>query len=385
MWIILSLYFIERNLSYIEIGIVFLLASTILSPLQRRSGKITDFRGRKPFALLVQASAAMVYLSMFLIVKYNLQIYYMFFALIVMSYLGNFQWSITNSIVTDSYDEKERTAAFSTFRVTSNAGIGVGLIFAGIFYSLSAADFFLVPVVASSVECLITALFLKETMSRNEIPMVKANEKSLSIFGNLGQYRTIILMSILFSVSGTIANQYETPATPIYFGTQWQIPIYFISALFAINTAVVVFFQMVITRVFSRYREHFSYAVGIFLYGIGYFIFAYTGYLYALATAIVILTVGESIISPIASTVISKVAPPGQVGEYFGINSFFSGIFRSASSIVGLGLLQIFYFRETDAYYTLFVLIMMVAVVSYFYLGNLLRSQKSNAVASQPA
>ncbi len=363
---------------------MFLLASTVLSPLQRRSGRLTDLRGRKPFAVLVQASASLIYVCMFFVVSYNLSIYFMFIALIVIMYLGNFQWSIINSIVTDSYDEKERTAAFSTFRVTSNAGIGVGLIFAGIFYSFSASEFFLVPVIATALECLITSIFLRETMNRNEIPAGKENEKPLSIFANLGHYRTIILMSILFSVSGTIANQYETPATPIYFVTQWQIPVYFISALFAINTAVVVFFQMLITRFFSKYREHLAYSIGIFLYGIGYFIFAYTGYLYAMATAIVILTVGESIISPISSTVISKVAPPGQVGEYFGINSFFGGIFRSASAIVGLGLLQIFYFKETDAYYTLFVLIMIVAVVSYIYLGNLLRSQNKIPSASQP-
>ena len=108
---------------------MFLLASTVLSPLQRRSGRLTDLRGRKPFAVLVQASASLIYVCMFFVVSYNLSIYFMFIALIVIMYLGNFQWSIINSIVTDSYDEKERTAAFSTFRVTSNAGIGVGLIY----------------------------------------------------------------------------------------------------------------------------------------------------------------------------------------------------------------------------------------------------------------
>jgi MFS family permease len=353
--------------------VIFLLASTLLSPLQRRSGRMTDLKGRRPFAILIPGLATFVYLFMFFTVLYNLNIIFMFIALVFNSYLGNFQWSLVNSIVTDSYNETERISAFSTFRITSNAGIGVGLIFAGIFFSVSTAYFFLVPVIASLLECLIIAGFLKETM-KSSISVREEGRKPLKLLSNLGQYRTIIVMSILFSVSGTIANQYETPATPIYFGTQWHIPVYYISALFAVNTAVVVFFQTGITKIFSRFRENISYSAGILLYGVGYMIFALTGSIIALAIAIVVLTIGESVISPISSTVISKIAPPDQIGEYFGINSFFGGIFRSSSAIVGVGLLQIFAKTETFAYYTLFFLILLVSVISYTYLGKTMKN-----------
>ena len=373
VWIILSLYFIQRNLSYIDVGVIFLLASTLLSPFQRRSGRMTDQKGRKPFAILVPGLASIVYLFMFFTVLYNMNIILMFIALVFNSYLGNFGWSITNSIITDSYDEGERIHAFSTFRITGNAGIGVGLIFAGIFFSVSTAYFFMVPLIASLSECLIIAVFLKETMKPG-LAVREEDRKPLKLLSNMGQYRTIIAMSILFSVSGTIANQYETPATPIYFGTQWHIPVYYISALFAVNTAVVVFFQAGITKIFSRFRENLSYATGILLYGAGYAIFAITGSILALAIAIVILTVGESVISPISTTVISKIAPPGQIGEYFGINSFFGGIFRSSSAIVGVGLLQIFAKTETFAYYTLFFLILLVSIISYTYLGRTMKN-----------
>ena len=103
-------------------------------------------------------------------------------------------------------------------------------------------------------------------------------------------------------------------------------------------------------------------------------IFALTGSIFALAIAIVVLTIGESVISPISSTVISKIAPPDQIGEYFGINSFFGGIFRSSSAIVGVGLLQIFAKTETFAYYTLFFLILLVSVISYTYLGKTMKN-----------
>ena len=369
LWILLSLYLNSRGYDFIDIGIILVLSNIITSPFQRKSGKLVDILGRKTFSYVIPFLLAVVYSFLFISVLLNLTIILIFIFLTLTSYLGSFESTVKNTIITDISLEGERARYFSLMRIWSNVGIGIGLICSGLASIVSYSLFFLAPIIGSIAETILFYFFFEE--SRTHVVQEAGGEKiSLRMKGG---YRQILSVSLLISICFAISNQYETPAMPLYLSTQWLLSPLYITVLYSINTGVVVFFQSRITSLAGKFTEHKVFSSGILFYSVAFLIFSVTGNMLLIASAIVILTVGENLMSPVSSSIISKIAPEDQRGEYFGINSLIYGIVSPVSLFLGIGLLQIFQFHEPYAMYSLSALSVVAFLVSYLYLGKVTR------------
>jgi len=102
-----------------------------------------------------------------------------------------------------------------------------------------------------------------------------------------------------------------------------RITEYQLGMLYTINGLMVVLLQIPITRVFARYRLTIQLALGAVFYAVGYGVVgALTGFGY-FVLVIVIVTIGEMIMSPPAMVLTSRMAPEGRTGRYMGTFSFF--------------------------------------------------------------
>ncbi|MEW5994885.1 MAG: MFS transporter, partial [Candidatus Zixiibacteriota bacterium] len=90
-----------------------------------------------------------------------------------------------------------------------------------------------------------------------------------------------------------------------------------------VNGLLVALLQIPVTRALAGYSLTAQLALGGVLYALGYGMVGFlTGFWY-FALAIGIVTLGEIIMSPPSLTLTSRLAPPGRMGRYMGIQGFF--------------------------------------------------------------
>ncbi|MHB8361280.1 MAG: MFS transporter [Thermoplasmataceae archaeon] len=372
LWIILVIYLSStRGLSYIEIGFLFFLQSAIAFPFNIIGGKVIDRIGRRSGSLILPFGLILLYFLLFYSVYFNQDISIIILEMFAVGVLNSIQWVVINAIVTDNSSSSERLNAFSALRVLGNAGIGVGLVLAGIFSTFQPAYFFLIPSIGSLLEFIIFIKYIPESISK-EGSNRSQKEVSFKASGDL----LLIAVAFLMAVSMLFANQWETPTLPLYLTTYVKIPEFYITLLYAINTLVVIFFQYHLNVVAEKIGFVKSFSIGLLMYSISFIVFGLTGNLILLAFNVVLLTIGESLTNPFLSVTISKIAPEGKRGEYFGYNSAISGIFGTLSPFIGT-LFLTFLFRPPLEMWLAFSLItLLMAILSLLVRDRILHREK---------
>jgi predicted MFS family arabinose efflux permease len=87
----------------------------------------------------------------------------------------------------------------------------------------------------------------------------------------------------------------------------------------ATNAIMVVLFQVAVTRFVKRYFLWWSMAVGALFYALALTGVAFATGFWTLWLCMIVLTIGELIITPTASTLVANLAPPDKRGRYMSI------------------------------------------------------------------
>ena len=113
---------------------------------------------------------------------------------------------------------------------------------------------------------------------------------------------------------------------PLYMKSVYGFTEKLIGPLFAVNTVLIVLFQMILTHSVERFRRPRVAAAGVLLLGLGLGLLPFgRGFLYA-ALTIAVGTVGEMLIMPTLVTLVSLRAPEGGQGQYQGLFGLAFGI-----------------------------------------------------------
>ena len=132
------------------------------------------------------------------------------------------------------------------------------------------------------------------------------------------------------------------PIFPIYFSNYDLLTPVEISILFALNTVIVVLFQVPVNKVAHKIGEIKVIFIGLLLYSISYLLFSVVTNFYAIGILVSILSIGEDMILPMASSIISKMSNIENRGRYFGTYSMVSGFVLPFGPLIGTSLLQLF-------------------------------------------
>lgn len=335
LWILISIYLLSaKHLDYLEIGIVFLLQSIFTVPFTIYGGKISDVSGRRVLALLIPILLVFSYLLFFFVIFRNLSVLYLVALMGDVGILNNIQWNVGNSILTDLTSESDRLNSFSLVRVLSNVGIGVGLIFSGLISIANPAYFFLAPVFGCFVELLVVFRYIPESLPSTDTSLRVKHKFSFRTD------RLLILVSLVLGFSALFSNMFENPILPLYLTSRFSYPEIQITALYAVNTLIVILFQFRINSLARRIGEVPTYALGMIVYSAAYFVFGLTGAFVILIANAAALTIGENMTSQFSQVFISRIAPPDRRGEYFGYSSAIFSVIFPFSPLVGTMLLQ---------------------------------------------
>jgi MFS family permease len=92
--------------------------------------------------------------------------------------------------------------------------------------------------------------------------------------------------------------------------------------ILSLNAAMVVLFQFSITRWTAKYRPLVMMAVGTLLYAVGFGMYGLVSAYSYFLVAMVIITIGEMMVSPTSQALVARFAPEDMRGRYMAVFGF---------------------------------------------------------------
>ena len=340
IWVIMSVYLSDiRSLPYISIGLVFLIAGLISVPVSTMGGNLIDRIGRRKVAVIIPWTMAFISAALFFLVFTNASLLAILSLFIISGPLMSFQYVTMSTIISDVTFDTQRISAFSSLRIASNVGIGIGLVAGGLLSEFNYAYVFLLSIAGYAAEGIIYYFQIPETSPRHKSTMPETYQKPKFFIPYKDTF--FVAISIIISMSWFFSGMFESTLTPLYMSSVNGFSPFSITILFALNSAIVIFFQTPLNRILRNMRDSIRIVLGLFLYAIAYALFATTGIYLIVAAAVVILTLGENFGSPASSALITKIAPEENRGAYLGFNSSIGSLVNPFRPLVGTVLLTL--------------------------------------------
>jgi MFS family permease len=309
--------FLRRTLgvSLTWIGILFGVVPLMVMPLQFWAGALTDRIGRR-WMIVSAAVSAVIWFTGFAFARSLWQV-----ALLVAleSVVG---WPLfqtaSGAMIADLFAAERRAEAFSISRVAMNAGVVGGPALGGLALAagLTFRGLFLVAAGGCFIFLLLALAFIRETR-----PAAALEQRSHE--GRTGyrilladhRYQWFCVVAVLpvacFGVFSSLFPVFITDTLGVAYGT-WGL-------LLALNALLVALIQYPLVRVLHSADRMRLLALASVLIGLGLGLSAFVSAVWPLAILVVILSFGEILLAPVASTVVSDMAPESVRGRYMGV------------------------------------------------------------------
>jgi MFS family permease len=300
------------------VGVVFGLVPVAVMPMQFWGGHLTDRLGRR-WVILLSVSMGVVWFAGFAFVT---EVWQVALLVAIESSLG---WPLfqtaSNAMIADLLPPEKRQEAFSVSRVAMNLGVVMGPAAAGLAlgFGVTFRELFL----AAAAGCALMVAIMFFTIRESRPASATAPEKHRDAQGRSGYrivlhdrvFLTFCLLAVLpvFCIGnfGSIYSVYITDFLGVPYG-EWGM-------LLALNAFIVATVQYPLVRA-TRFKNRMvllAIASAALAAGIGGSAFA--GPLWSLVVLIVVMSIGETLLSPVASAEVSDLAPEAVRGRYMGV------------------------------------------------------------------
>ena len=306
--------------SLITINAVMSLLSSLIA------GSITDKIGRKwsmVISLAVNGGALVLMIPAHTYGQFAL----------IMAVRGTFQplYSVgSDAMIADLVPAGQRSEAYALTRLSKNVGVAIGPALGGILAATSYGITFSIAAGAAVFFSLLIAVYAIETLpdaARKIQENLRNNLKVyLDIFKDRVFFRFILgftLRQVADSILWVLLGAYAIDNYGLTENIYGLIP--------TVNAVMVVFLQVFVTRKTTKYNPLSIMALGTLLYGIGVGSVALGSGFWGFLISMVIVTIGELMVIPTASTYTANRAPENMRGRYMSLLALTWG----AGSMVG--------------------------------------------------
>lgn len=305
---------------------VFSIASTsIVSPLMDRVGR----RGAMIFSLV---ASAFVFMGM--AAADSLPVW----AILLAAHgvvLPIFNIGV-NTMVADLVDTEHRAPAYALIRTISNAGIALGPLVGGALAIISFELIFLMTAFVYVILAVLVTWLIRETMPEQDPN--KANEPGQGGYGFILRDKTFIVFMAVYTLTLMAYTQIFS-LLPVYVSENFGLRENEYSLVITVNAAMVVFLQYAVTRITVKFPPYIMISLGAAIYSVGIFSIGWGYALPHFLISMAIVTLGELIINPTATTMVADIAPTAMRARYMGIFSLGYPVSSGIGPVIG-GLLN---------------------------------------------
>jgi predicted MFS family arabinose efflux permease len=226
------------------------------------------------------------------------------------------------AMIADLLPEDKRQEGFGILRVVANMSWIIGPTIGGFVANRSYLALFVTDAVVSCVVALLFYMLIPETK-----PEPKEGEEAESLAGTFRGYArvlrdrpfvTFIMASILMGV--VYIQMYNSLS--VYLRDAHGVTPSGYGFILTSSAITVILFQFWTTRVIKKRPPFAMMAFGTLFYVIGFGMYGFVGAYALFVVAMVIITVGEMVVVPTASTLAANFAPEAMRGRYMAVFSF---------------------------------------------------------------
>jgi len=301
-----------------EVGLLFALFSVTDMIGNMIGGALTDFLGRKTMIIMGLIISAMTSLGMGLVQE--LEWFYVMGA--VSGLFATAAGPAHEAMLIDILPEKKRSEGFGVMRVAMNLSVAIGPAIGGFLASRSYLILFIADTVTSLITALIVYLVVEESMPEDKESKVNKGFKDTFIgYGEVLKDRKFMLFVVISTIATLVYSQMYSTLS-VFLRDVHGVPESGYGWLMTLNAGMVVLFQFMITRRISKSPPMLILALGSLLYVIGFGMYGFVNAYLMFMVAMVIITVGEMVIIPVAQAYVGNAAPEDMRGRYSGVMGF---------------------------------------------------------------
>ena len=301
-----------------EVGLLFALFSISDMFGTMIGGALTDYLGRKGMIIMGLIVSAVTTLGMGLVNKLE-----WFYVLgVVAGLFATAAEPAHQAMLTDILPEKKRSEGFGVMRVAANLAVAIGPAIGGFIASYSYLILFIADTVTSLITALIVYLVVKESKPEEKEEVVKKGFKETFVgYQDVLKDRKFMLFVIISTIATIVYSQMYSTLS-VFLRDVHGIPEAGYGWLMTLNAGMVVLFQFMITRKISDKPPMLILAMGSALYVIGFGLYGFVSAYVLFMLAMVIITIGEMVIIPVAQAYVGEAAPEDMRGRYSGVMGF---------------------------------------------------------------
>jgi MFS family permease len=301
-----------------EVGLLFALFSISDMFGNMIGGAMTDYLGRKSMIIFGLVVSALTSLAMGMVQQ--LEWFYVMGA--VSGLFATAAGPAHQAMLTDILPEKKRAEGFGVMRVAANLAVAIGPAIGGFIASYSYLILFVADTITSLITALIVYLVIEESKPEAKEETEKTGFKETFIGYGLVLKDRKFMLFVAISTIATIVYSQMYSTLSVFLRDVHGVPESGYGWLMTLNAGMVVLFQFMITRKISDKPPMLILALGSMLYVIGFGMYGFVSAYVFFMLAMVIITIGEMVVIPVAQAYVGDAAPEDMRGRYSGVMGF---------------------------------------------------------------
>ena len=371
-----ALYLTQKfDIGMSTVGLLFAIFSVSGMVGSALGGAIADRMGRKTVIIFSLILSSLSALGMGFAPTIGI-----FIAVVVLvGTLSSIGHPAHEAVVADLLPPGKRAEGYGIIRVVFNVAVIIAPPIAGLLIANSYLTLFLVDAAISLISAVIVLLALPETK-----PQAHAQARPESMKQTFAGYGRVFrdtpfLAFIGVTVMMTLVYMNMNSTLGVYLRDQHGLPEIRYGWLLSINAILVVFFQFWVTRRLEKYKPMLMMAAGSLLYAVGFAMYGFVPTFALFVVAMIIITIGEMVVSPFQQSLVASFAPEHMRGRYMAV----SGLSWSISFTVGPYFAGLLLDSTNPQWLWVFCgIIGMLATLGFVMLNRVYRSP---ALVSEPA
>jgi MFS family permease len=236
--------------------------------------------------------------------------------------LSNAGGPAQQAMVADLLPEEQRAQGYGIWRVLANLAVTIGPAVGGFLAARSYLILFISDAVTSGIMALIVLAIIPETKPGKAAE--QPEESFTQTFIGYGSVlRDFVFMAfIAISILTTIVYVQMNSTLAVYLRDSHGVSAQGYGYILSLNAGMVVLFQFWITRRLTNRPPLLLMAAGTALYAIGFAMYGFVTSFVLFLLAMVVITVGEMILIPVAQALVAQLAPEDKRGRYMAMYGF---------------------------------------------------------------